>query len=177
MKPVVVMGLSRPEDDDAPDGFTSNSRADIIQRCQTLTEVLQHHSASVIPFFSAEALLLVQDPPQGSRSPLPHLLYPPLHYDITRLFCLLFKRNNGPMCCQCRVLHCSGQRPAPVEPGLRGYPPSVPCGARHHGPLGDPGLGGCHGRHLQGPAATQSCPSTAGVGGYWGYFVRWVADC
>ncbi|XP_064841988.1 N-acetylglutamate synthase, mitochondrial [Oncorhynchus masou masou] len=68
MKPVVVMGLSRPEDDDAPDGFTSNSRADIVQRCQTLTEVLQHHSASVIPFFSAEALLLVQDPPQGSSA-------------------------------------------------------------------------------------------------------------
>ncbi|CAB1341575.1 unnamed protein product [Coregonus sp. 'balchen'] len=68
MKPVVVMGLSRPEDDDAPDGSTSNSRADIVQHCQTLTEVLQHHSASVIPFFSAEALLLVQDPPQGSSA-------------------------------------------------------------------------------------------------------------
>uniref|UniRef100_A0A4W5RAU6 N-acetylglutamate synthase n=1 Tax=Hucho hucho TaxID=62062 RepID=A0A4W5RAU6_9TELE len=52
MKPVVVMELSRPEDGDAPDGPTSNSRADI-------------------------------DPPQGSRSPLPHLPYPPLHYDIT----------------------------------------------------------------------------------------------
>lgn len=176
MKPVVVMGLSRPEDGDAPDGSTSNSRANIVQQCQTnsgpTAPLSQCHA------FSAEALLLVQDPPQGSRSPLPHLPYPPLHYDITLVcFNLFFKRNNGPMCCQCRVLHCNGQRPAPVEPGLRGYPPSVPCGARHHGPLGDPGLGGCHGRHLQGPAATQSCPSTAGVGGYWGYFVRWVADC
>ncbi|XP_010862190.2 N-acetylglutamate synthase, mitochondrial isoform X1 [Esox lucius] len=68
MKPVVVMGLSRPRVDDAPDGSTSNSRADIVQQCQILTEVLQHHSASVIPFFSAEALLLVQDPPQGSSA-------------------------------------------------------------------------------------------------------------
>ena len=83
------------------------------------------------------------------------------------------------MCCQCRVLHCSGQRPAPVEPGLRGHPPSVPCWAGHHGPLGGPGLGGCHGRHLQGPAATQSHvpqqlgrpPQSESQGGLiWGYF-------
>ncbi|KAL0992416.1 hypothetical protein UPYG_G00093030 [Umbra pygmaea] len=68
MKPVVVMGLSRPEGDPAPDRPSSNYRADMVQHCQTLTEVLQHHSASVIPFFSAEALLLVQNPPQGSSA-------------------------------------------------------------------------------------------------------------
>ncbi|KAJ7992190.1 hypothetical protein DPEC_G00275960 [Dallia pectoralis] len=66
MKPVVVMGLSCPRDDDAPDGSTFNSRAGMVQQCQILTEVLQQHSASVIPFFSAEALLLVQDRPGSS---------------------------------------------------------------------------------------------------------------
>uniref|UniRef100_A0A674DMR5 N-acetylglutamate synthase n=1 Tax=Salmo trutta TaxID=8032 RepID=A0A674DMR5_SALTR len=66
MKPVVVMGLSRPEDGNAPDGSTSNSRADIVQQCQTnsgpTAPLSQCHA------FSAEALLLVQDPPQGSSA-------------------------------------------------------------------------------------------------------------
>ncbi|XP_062310886.1 N-acetylglutamate synthase, mitochondrial [Osmerus eperlanus] len=67
MKPVVVMGLSRAEvEEEVLAESTSNIRANLVERSQALTELLQQHSATVIPFFSAEALLLQQDPPNGS---------------------------------------------------------------------------------------------------------------
>ena len=69
MKPVVVMGLSRSEvEEEVLAESTSNIRANLVERSQALTELLQQQSATVIPFFSAEALLLQQDPPNGSRS-------------------------------------------------------------------------------------------------------------
>lgn len=63
MKPVVVMGFL--SDGDQP-------RAELVRRCQALTEMLQHNSASVMPFFSAEALLQVQEQPQRSRCTQKH---------------------------------------------------------------------------------------------------------
>ncbi|KAG9343813.1 hypothetical protein JZ751_013194, partial [Albula glossodonta] len=65
MKPVVVMGLEKGEGDQDQD---LDPRATVVQCCQALTEILQNSSASVMPFFSAEVLLLVQDPPSGSSS-------------------------------------------------------------------------------------------------------------
>ncbi|XP_041943807.1 N-acetylglutamate synthase, mitochondrial isoform X1 [Alosa sapidissima] len=61
MKPVVVMGFlsGGPVDGDEP-------RVELVHRCQALTEMLQQNSASVMPFFSAEALLQVQELPQNS---------------------------------------------------------------------------------------------------------------
>lgn len=61
MKPVVVIGLQ-------PSQSTSNGdqdRAELVRRCQALTEVLQHNSASVMPFFSAESVLQVLETSQG----------------------------------------------------------------------------------------------------------------
>ncbi|XP_036446115.1 N-acetylglutamate synthase, mitochondrial [Colossoma macropomum] len=73
MKSVVVMGLP-PElmqKDSGADGpISSDCRTLLVKYCQALTEALQHNSASVIPFFSAEALLQLQDPQHGgSGSP------------------------------------------------------------------------------------------------------------
>ncbi|KAJ8404355.1 hypothetical protein AAFF_G00341280 [Aldrovandia affinis] len=65
MKPVVVMGLTQAEEEE-DEGLSA--RAKVIQSCQALTEVLQHSSATVMPFFSAEILLLVQDTPAGDSS-------------------------------------------------------------------------------------------------------------
>ncbi|XP_030649556.1 N-acetylglutamate synthase, mitochondrial [Chanos chanos] len=75
MKPVVVMGLPRREEEmeeekggPAGTSSTSVSRATLVKYCQALTEALQYNSASVMPFFSAEALLLVQEPQHGGSS-------------------------------------------------------------------------------------------------------------
>ncbi|KAG5832058.1 hypothetical protein ANANG_G00287070 [Anguilla anguilla] len=57
MKPVVVMGLTQTKDGDE----VLDPRSSVVQNCQALTEVLQNNSASVIPFFSSEVVLLVQD--------------------------------------------------------------------------------------------------------------------
>ncbi|XP_036409431.1 N-acetylglutamate synthase, mitochondrial [Megalops cyprinoides] len=65
MKPVVVMGLTQTEEAVPAEAILS-SKASVVKHCQALTEVLQNNSASVMPFFSAEVLLLVQDPPLGS---------------------------------------------------------------------------------------------------------------
>ncbi|KAG7459655.1 hypothetical protein MATL_G00212970 [Megalops atlanticus] len=66
MKPVVVMGLTQTEEA-VPAETILSSKASVVKHCQALTEVLQNNSASVMPFFSAEVLLLVQDPPAGSN--------------------------------------------------------------------------------------------------------------
>ncbi|KPP71224.1 N-acetylglutamate synthase, mitochondrial-like, partial [Scleropages formosus] len=65
MKPVVVMGLSRSE---TPAETAFGSEADVVRRCQVLSEALQNNSATVMPFFSSEALLLVEDEEPGTRS-------------------------------------------------------------------------------------------------------------
>lgn len=70
MKTVVVMGLP-PElmkENCVPDGPVSpDSRTVLIKYCQALAEALQHSSASVIPFFSAESMLRLQEPQHYSR--------------------------------------------------------------------------------------------------------------
>lgn len=67
MKPVVVMGWSehtkhRPNEPLAGSECTHG----LVGRSQQLTEALQEHSANVLPLFSAESFLLLQETPPGS---------------------------------------------------------------------------------------------------------------
>uniref|UniRef100_A0A8C6U0X1 N-acetylglutamate synthase, mitochondrial n=1 Tax=Neogobius melanostomus TaxID=47308 RepID=A0A8C6U0X1_9GOBI len=68
MKPVVVMGWSASEEVEREDSVTDplGSRA-LVERSQLLTEALQQHSATVLPFFSAQTILLQR----GAHSPPP----------------------------------------------------------------------------------------------------------
>lgn len=68
MKPVVVMGWSEYEDME-PNKPVVGSRCTrgLVARSQQLTEALQQHSATVLPLFSAESFLLLQDAPSGTR--------------------------------------------------------------------------------------------------------------
>ncbi|XP_029015205.1 N-acetylglutamate synthase, mitochondrial isoform X2 [Betta splendens] len=67
MKPVVVMAWSE-QVDAPPCEPVAGSRCSqgLIERSQQLTEALHQHSATVLPFFSAESFLLLQEAPQGS---------------------------------------------------------------------------------------------------------------
>lgn len=68
MKPVVVMGWSgHVETGPAEPVAGSRCNRGLMERSQQLTEALQQHSATVLPFFSAESFLLLQETPQGSR--------------------------------------------------------------------------------------------------------------
>ncbi|XP_059927259.1 N-acetylglutamate synthase, mitochondrial [Gadus macrocephalus] len=62
MKPVVVMGLAG--------GAPAEQRRQLVEDCKLLTEVLQQHSATVLPFFSAEAMLSLQEPPHSAAPPV-----------------------------------------------------------------------------------------------------------
>lgn len=62
MKPVVVLGRAAGREED--------QRRLLVENCQLLTEVLQNNSATVLPFFSAEALLTLQDHPHSSAPPV-----------------------------------------------------------------------------------------------------------
>lgn len=67
MKPVVVMGWSehtkhRPNEPLAGSDCTHG----LVERSQQLTEALQQHSANVLPLFSAESFLLLQEFTPGS---------------------------------------------------------------------------------------------------------------
>lgn len=64
MKPVVVMGVSHH--DALPAGGSQNSRL-LVAQTQQLTEALQQQSATVLPFFSADVVLVMQNAPHGSR--------------------------------------------------------------------------------------------------------------
>lgn len=68
MKPVVVMGLSG-YDQRGPVEPVASSRctSGLVKRSQQLTKALQQHSATVLPFFSAESFLQLQEAPHGSR--------------------------------------------------------------------------------------------------------------
>ncbi|XP_685919.3 N-acetylglutamate synthase, mitochondrial isoform X1 [Danio rerio] len=72
MKLVVVMGLPAEitEDDHTRSATDSPlARTVMVKHCQALTEALQDNSANVMPFFSSEALLQLQDNPlDGSSS-------------------------------------------------------------------------------------------------------------
>ncbi|XP_053707937.1 N-acetylglutamate synthase, mitochondrial [Synchiropus splendidus] len=62
MKPVVVMGRSADE-------LVVGSSRGLVERCQQLTEALQQHSATVLPFFSAESFLTLTKASSGSSAP------------------------------------------------------------------------------------------------------------
>ncbi|XP_062264563.1 N-acetylglutamate synthase, mitochondrial isoform X2 [Platichthys flesus] len=68
MKPVVVMGWSSSEGAGPAEAGSRCSRG-LVERSQQLTEALQQHSASVLPFFSAESFLLQHQAPRGSSAP------------------------------------------------------------------------------------------------------------
>ncbi|XP_071330854.1 N-acetylglutamate synthase, mitochondrial [Trachinotus anak] len=73
MKPVVVMGWSKyGEMGSAEPVAESWCSRGLVERSQQLTEALQEHSATVLPFFSAESFLLLQEAPRGSSAP-PHV--------------------------------------------------------------------------------------------------------
>ncbi|XP_028267827.1 N-acetylglutamate synthase, mitochondrial [Parambassis ranga] len=70
MKPVVVMGWSELQETRSTEPVAgSRCSRGLVERCQQLTEALQQHSATVLPFFSAESFLLLHDVPQGSSAP------------------------------------------------------------------------------------------------------------
>ncbi|XP_054614333.1 N-acetylglutamate synthase, mitochondrial isoform X1 [Dunckerocampus dactyliophorus] len=64
MKVVVVMGMSGY----VPAVGDSQSAEGLVERSQQLTEVLQQQAATVLPFFSAEAFLMLHEPPRGSST-------------------------------------------------------------------------------------------------------------
>ncbi|XP_072224681.1 N-acetylglutamate synthase, mitochondrial [Leuresthes tenuis] len=73
MKPVVVMGrIEHLEKGPAEPVTGSCCTRELVERCQQLTEALQQHSATVLPFFSAESILQLHEAPQGSSAP-PHI--------------------------------------------------------------------------------------------------------
>lgn len=70
MKPVVVMGRSENEEPVSKEPVDrSQWTRGLVLRSQQLTEALQQHSATVLPLFSAESFLLLQEAPCGSSAP------------------------------------------------------------------------------------------------------------
>ncbi|XP_069031744.1 N-acetylglutamate synthase, mitochondrial [Embiotoca jacksoni] len=70
MKAVVVMGCSEHQEPGLTEPEVgSRSTRELVERCQLLTQALQQHSATVLPFFSAESFLLLQEAPRGSSAP------------------------------------------------------------------------------------------------------------
>uniref|UniRef100_A0A087Y953 N-acetylglutamate synthase n=1 Tax=Poecilia formosa TaxID=48698 RepID=A0A087Y953_POEFO len=70
MKSVVVMGCSYNQESESVEAAAGSwSTKGLVKRCQQLTEALQLHSATVLPFFSAESFLQLHEAPQGSSAP------------------------------------------------------------------------------------------------------------
>lgn len=68
MKPVVVMGRSENEETRPAEPVTGAlCTGGLVERSQQLTEALQQHSGTVLPFFSAESFLVLHEAPCGSR--------------------------------------------------------------------------------------------------------------
>ncbi len=68
MKPVVVMSRSEREETGPKEPVAGSRRTrGLVRRSQQLTEALQQHSATVLPLFSAESFLLLNEAPRGSR--------------------------------------------------------------------------------------------------------------
>ncbi|XP_061567159.1 N-acetylglutamate synthase, mitochondrial [Cololabis saira] len=67
MKPVVVMGWSEQQEAGTTEPLSGPT--EVVQRCQQLSEALQQHSATVLPFFSAEPFLQLHGAPRGSSAP------------------------------------------------------------------------------------------------------------
>ncbi|KAM9745579.1 N-acetylglutamate synthase, mitochondrial isoform 2-T2 [Menidia menidia] len=69
MKPVVVMGqIEHLEKVSAEPVTGSCCIREVVEWCQQLMEALQQHSATVLPFFSAESILQLHQAPQGSSA-------------------------------------------------------------------------------------------------------------
>ncbi|KAM9843357.1 N-acetylglutamate synthase, mitochondrial [Aulostomus maculatus] len=69
MKPVVIIGLSGYEEKGAAEPVVgSQFTRGLVERSQQLTEALQRHSSTVLPFFSAESFLLLHDAVCGSSA-------------------------------------------------------------------------------------------------------------
>eukprot|EP00064_Thunnus_orientalis_P003591 superscaffoldBa00000299_g3601 len=70
MTPVVVMGWSEHEETRPVEPVTGAlGTGGLVERSQQLTEALQQHSGTVLPFFSAESFLLLHEAPRGSSAP------------------------------------------------------------------------------------------------------------
>lgn len=70
MKPVVVMGRSEREEKELKEPVAkSQCTQGLVERSQQLTEALQQHSATVLPFFSAESFIQMHEAPLGSSAP------------------------------------------------------------------------------------------------------------
>lgn len=101
MKPVVVMGSSDRQDAGlAQPAAGSCCSQRVVEQCQQLTEALQQHSATVLPFFSAESFLLLHEAPQGSSAPSfiavdPSLLQWSLDCGTIPLVCPVGKDGHG----------------------------------------------------------------------------------
>lgn len=68
MKPVVIMGWSEHEDLSPSKPLAgSPCTQGLVKRSKQLTEALQQHSVVVLPLFSAESFLLLQEPQTGTR--------------------------------------------------------------------------------------------------------------
>ncbi|TWW69466.1 N-acetylglutamate synthase, mitochondrial isoform X1 [Takifugu flavidus] len=70
MKPVVIMGWSEHEDLSPGEPIAgSQCTKGLVKRSKQLTEALQQHSVVVLPLFSAESFLLLQETQTGSSAP------------------------------------------------------------------------------------------------------------
>lgn len=66
MKPIVIMGWSEGQDVSGPLAGSQRTRG-LVERSKQLTEALQSYSAAVLPLFSAESFLLLEQAQPGSR--------------------------------------------------------------------------------------------------------------
>ncbi|XP_013874859.1 N-acetylglutamate synthase, mitochondrial [Austrofundulus limnaeus] len=70
MKPVVVIGQTEHQEAGPTDVVAGSlCTRGLVERCQQLTEALQQHSATVLPFFSSESFLQLHGAVQGSSAP------------------------------------------------------------------------------------------------------------
>lgn len=120
MKPVVVMGWSEREET-WPIQPVSGSRCHrgLVERIQQLTDALQQHSATVLPFFSAESFLLWQEAARGSSAPSSiavdtHLLQWSLDCGTIPLVCPVGRNGHG-----CSILLDPTEVTAAVSRGLQ----------------------------------------------------------
>lgn len=68
MKPVVIMGWSEREDVRPSKPLAGSLRTrGLVERSKQLTEALQQYSVAVLPLFSAESFLLLEETQPGSR--------------------------------------------------------------------------------------------------------------
>lgn len=66
MKPIVIMGWSEGQDVSGPLAGSQRTQG-LVERSKQLTEALQSYSAAVLPLFSAESFLLLEQTQPGSR--------------------------------------------------------------------------------------------------------------